>query len=220
MQECQMIKNIKNLDKNNFVEKFLENYLAPSFGAMSKSEIDILVFHLLEDSFDKLSNYEISNLLKISETKVKNLRVNAYLRYNQNENQILKNIIKRLSDSISTKVDIKNNEVRFTLENPVEKRVMIAKIKELGENIDFSFNNEILKLDLLAFFTFLNNISGEDIFLNVLKDNKNKNLKLQEFLDKNKTFKEKIIGILNFVKENNTALAFVSETLNILLKRL
>lgn len=215
-----MIKNIKNLDKNNFVEKFLENYLAPSFGAMSKSEIDILVFHLLEDSFDKLSNYEISNLLKISETKVKNLRVNAYLRYNQNENQILKNIIKRLSDSISTKVDIKNNEVRFTLENPVEKRVMIAKIKELGENIDFSFNNEILKLDLLAFFTFLNNISGEDIFLNVLKDNKNKNLKLQEFLDKNKTFKEKIIGILNFVKENNTALAFVSETLNILLKRL
>lgn len=220
MQECQMIKNIKNLDKNNFVEKFLENYLAPSFGAMSKSEIDILVFHLLEDSFDKLSNYEISNLLKISETKVKNLRVNAYLRYNQNENQILKNIIKRLSDSISTKVDIKNNEVRFTLENPVEKRVMIAKIKELGENIDFSFNNEILKLDLLAFFTFLNNISGEDIFLNVLKDNKNKNLKLQEFLDKNKTFKEKIIGILNFAKENNTALAFVSETLNILLKRL
>lgn len=220
MQECQMIKNIKNLDKNNFVEKFLENYLAPSFGAMSKSEIDILVFHLLEDSFNQLSNYEISNLLKISETKVKNLRVNAYLRYNQNENQILKNIIKRLSDSISTKVDIKNNEVRFTLENPVEKRVMIAKIKELGENIDFSFNNEILKLDLLAFFTFLNNISDEDIFLNALKDNKNKNLKLQEFLGKNETFKEKIIKILNFVKENDTALAFVSETLNILLKRL
>lgn len=215
-----MIKNIKNLDKNNFVEKFLENYLAPSFGAMSKSEIDILVFHLLEDSFNQLSNYEISNLLKISETKVKNLRVNAYLRYNQNENQILKNIIKRLSDSISTKVDIKNNEVRFTLENPVEKRVMIAKIKELGENIDFSFNNEILKLDLLAFFTFLNNISDEDIFLNALKDNKNKNLKLQEFLGKNETFKEKIIKILNFVKENDTALAFVSETLNILLKRL
>ncbi|MCZ6150102.1 hypothetical protein O6B96_03395 [Campylobacter ureolyticus] len=211
---------ISKLDKNNFVEKFLENYLAPSFGAMSKSEIDILVFHLLEDSFNKLSNYEISNLLKISETKVKNLRVNAYLRYNQNEKQILKNIIKRLSDSISTKVDIKNNEVRFTLENPVEKRVMIAKIKELGENIDFSFNNEILKLDLLAFFTFLNNISDEYIFLNALKDNKNKNLKLQEFLGKNETFKEKIIKILNFVKENDTALAFVSETLNILLKRL
>lgn len=211
---------ISKLDKNNFVEKFLENYLAPSFGAMSKSEIDILVFHLLEDSFDKLSNYEISNLLKISETKVKNLRVNAYLRYNQNEKQILKNIIKRLSDSVSTKVDIKNNEVKFTLENPVEKRVMIAKIKELGENIDFSFNNEILKLDLLVFFIFLKNISGEDIFLNVLKDNKNKNLKLEEFLGKNETFKEKIIGILNFVKENDTALAFVSETLKILLKRL
>ncbi|VYT01291.1 PTS sugar transporter subunit IIBC [Campylobacter ureolyticus] len=211
---------ISKLDKNNFVEKFLENYLAPSFGAMSKSEIDILVFHLLEDSFNQLSNYEISNLLKISETKVKNLRVNAYLRYNQNENQILKNIIERLSDSISAKVDIKNNEVKFTLENPVEKRVMIAKIKELGENIDFSFNNEILKLDLLVFFTFLKNISGEDIFLNVLKDNKNKNLKLQEFLGKNETFKEKIIGILNFVKENDTALAFVSETLKILLKRL
>lgn len=211
---------ISKLDKNNFVEKFLENYLAPSFGAMTKSEIDILVFHLLEDSFNKLSNYEISNLLKISETKVKNLRVNSYLRYNQNEKQILKNIIKRLSDSISTKVDIKNNEVRFTLENPVEKRVMIAKIKELGENIDFSFNNEILKLDLLTFFTFLNNISGENIFLNILKDDKNKNLKLQEFLDKNETFKEKIIGILNFVKENDTALAFVSETLKILLKRI
>ncbi|WP_181001199.1 hypothetical protein [Campylobacter concisus] len=76
-----ILQRIIDEASENFGKEFLEHYLSGSFGSMSKSETEILIFHLLSKHFEISSNYEISNLLKISETKVKNLTLNAHLRY-------------------------------------------------------------------------------------------------------------------------------------------
>ena len=65
---AQTIEEIIDKTSENFGKEFLKHYLSASFGEMSKSETEILIFHLLSSDFKGLSNYEISNLLKISET--------------------------------------------------------------------------------------------------------------------------------------------------------
>ena len=85
-----ILQRIIDEASENFGKEFLEHYLSGSFGSMSKSETEILIFHLLSKHFEISSNYEISNLLKISETKVKNLTLNAHLRYGQSNKDILK----------------------------------------------------------------------------------------------------------------------------------
>ena len=52
-----LLKNIKDDPNCDFAERFFQSYLALSFGAMSKSEIDILVFHLLSRYLGEKSNY-------------------------------------------------------------------------------------------------------------------------------------------------------------------
>ncbi|MEH8244212.1 hypothetical protein [Aeromonas veronii] len=51
--------NIENKDK--FVDTFLEHYMERGFGSLSKSEIDILVMHLLMQHSDlkNKTNYEL-----------------------------------------------------------------------------------------------------------------------------------------------------------------
>ena len=85
-----ILQRIIDEASENFGKEFLEHYLSGSFGSMSKSETEILIFHLLSKHFEISSNYEISNFLKISETKVKNLTLNAHLRYGRNNKDILK----------------------------------------------------------------------------------------------------------------------------------
>ena len=68
-----------------FGEKFVESFLVHGFGAMTKTEMGILVYHLLSES-DEIkdkSNYHIANKLQISESKVKSLRLNAMKQYEQ-----------------------------------------------------------------------------------------------------------------------------------------
>jgi len=68
-----------------FGEKFVERFLAFGFGAMTETEMDILVFDLLSESEEikDKSNYHVANKLQISESKVKSLRLNAMKKYKQ-----------------------------------------------------------------------------------------------------------------------------------------
>ena len=69
----------------DFANKFLKIYLQNGFGRMSKTELDIMVFHLLAStSFSSCSNYELSRILKISETKNKDLIETALHYIHQN----------------------------------------------------------------------------------------------------------------------------------------
>ena len=56
------LQDIIDKKGENFSKEFLSHYLYASFGSMSKSEIEILIFHLLFSDSKELSNYEISNL--------------------------------------------------------------------------------------------------------------------------------------------------------------
>ncbi|WP_194170580.1 hypothetical protein [Campylobacter concisus] len=150
------LQNIINKADQSFSKEFLEHYLSGSFGSMSKSETEILIFHLLSKHFEISSNYEISNLLKISETKVKNLTLNAHLRYpRQSGDEIVRETLVDIAKKFSAIYDEQNGEVKIHIQSSVQKREMINAINKLGSFADYGLNNEILKSGQILYFLYL-----------------------------------------------------------------
>ncbi len=208
-----ILQRIIDEANENFGKEFLEHYLSGSFGSMSKSETEILIFHLLSKHFEISSNYEISNLLKISETKVKNLTLNAHLRYGQSNKDILKKIMLRICDTLDVNFDENIGEIKISVENPVEKRELVNEIKKLGSYADFSFNNEILKIKINVFLKLLNRLVGEDNFKKVFQKYLKEKTIQNDALYSSLTTCQKV---MKFLKNNNiTPIEILKQIINI-----
>ena len=208
-----ILQRIIDEASENFGKEFLEHYLSGSFGSMSKSETEILIFHLLSKHFENSSNYEISNFLKISETKVKNLTLNAHLRYGQSNKDILKKIMLRICDTLDVNFDENIGEIKISIENPVEKRELVNEIKKLGSYADFSFNNEILKIKINVFLKLLNRLVGEDNFKKVFQKYLKEKTIQNDALYSSLTTCQKV---MKFLKNNNiTPIEILKQIINI-----
>lgn len=208
-----ILQRIIDEASENFGKEFLEHYLSGSFGSMSKSETEILIFHLLSKHFEISSNYEISNFLKISETKVKNLTLNAHLRYGQSNKDILKKIMLRICDTLDVNFDENIGEIKISVENLVEKRELVNEIKKLGSYADFSFNNEILKIKINVFLKLLNRLVGEDNFKKVFQKYLKEKTIQNDALYSSLTTCQKV---MKFLKNNNiTPIEILKHIINI-----
>lgn len=208
-----ILQRIIDEASENFGKEFLEHYLSGSFGSMSKSETEILIFHLLSKHFENSSNYEISNFLKISETKVKNLTLNAHLRYGQSNKDILKKIMLRICDTLDVNFDENIGEIKISVENLVEKRELVNEIKKLGSYADFSFNNEILKIKINVFLKLLNRLVGEDNFKKVFQKYLKEKTIQNDALYSSLTTCQKV---MKFLKNNNiTPIEILKQIINI-----
>jgi hypothetical protein len=161
-------------DQNKeFGEQFVERFLAHGFGATTKTEIDILVFHLLSESAELKgkSNYHVANKLQITESKVKSLRLNAALKYKQaNHKAVLANIVTRITEEMD-KPEFESGQVTITIENPVEQRELEHAVKSVGRNIEYGLNKELLKISPIALFELVvsNLENPEQEFENIIQ---------------------------------------------------
>ena len=195
----------------NFGKEFLEHYLSGSFGSMSKSETEILIFHLLLKHFENSSNYEISNLLKISETKVKNLTLNAHLRYpRQSGDEIVRETLVDIAKKFSTIYDEQNGEVKIHIQSSVQKREMINAINKLGSFADYGLNNEILKIRINTLFSlfekFLDKEKFKDTVQIYLKDKKLNEKQFFDALNNSQRF-------IEMIKRSNIKISDVINTI-------
>ena len=180
-----ILQRIIDEASENFGKEFLEHYLSGSFGSMSKSETEILIFHLLSKHFGISSNYEISNFLKISETKVKNLTLNAHLRYpRQSGDEIVRETLVDIAKKFSAIYDEQNGEVKIHIQSSVQKREMINAINKLGSFADYGLNNEILKIRINTLFSLFEKFLDKEKFKDTVQIYlKNKKLNEKQFFD-------------------------------------
>ena len=144
-------------ERQEFAEKFLEVYLAQGFGSLPKSEIDLLVFHLLSRTrdFSDKSNYEISTSLKIPESRVKMLRMNSALKYDKiNSKVVLSRIIQRFVES-ERFAELGGGKVELSLEDPIEKRELENFLKVRGHHAEYALNTEVLRISPVRLFELI-----------------------------------------------------------------
>lgn len=204
-----------------FVATFLERYLAHGFGAMQKREIDVLLFHLLSDA-DQIkdkTNYEVANFLRITEARVKTLRLESTLKYRPaNHKEVLGKIVKELIDEMR-KPDFDGEYISMALEDPVHKREFEYAAKKSGYQVEYGINRELLKIKPLSLLTIiLENIEdGEKEFVKIIKTHITDKEKQATVLDKALSFPQKINKIREVFADNSGLVSLLTAAAGLLL---
>lgn len=159
-------------------------------GSVNKSETDILIYYLLNkyqgENELNLTNFEWSSLLKISERKIKNLRLEVGIRYASDSEQ------DELHSWFSVLELIANGFLEFegpgkvilTIENPYLLRFIEHKLKTFKLSAtDYSFNSERIKLKVSSLEKLLS-AAAEEIKIgkgNTMAEEKLKNAKWKNY---------------------------------------
>lgn len=152
-QQTDLIAKIIQGSEKEILSEFLDYFLDKGLGALTKNEMDVCMFYLLEKYQSnkglKMSNYDWSSLLKISERKIKNLRLEVGIRYTADNDSNEVDLWLRFLDLISEgylEFD-GTDKVIITIENPYLLRFIEHKLKTLKlPTTDYSFNTERIKL--------------------------------------------------------------------------
>ncbi len=183
-------------------------------GAISKKDYELLVFHHLANS-DELrvdGNYLLANKFKITETKIKALRLEASIRHKPaNHKAVLGSIVQRIIDEMH-KPDFFGGVVSITLENPIDRREFEHAVKAAKYSVEYGMNREILKIEALALFEIIlaNVENAETRFKEIVQAHINTKAKQQEVLDKTLTLRQKINKLGKEVTSNEGAVSLLS----------
>ncbi len=177
----------KKTEEHEFGEEFVKRFLGHGFGAMTKSEIDILVFHLItkQSQYRDKNNYELARSLRITEAKVKSLTLNASLRYSEvNHKAEVASFVEKLlkKDALA---EFEDGDVKVGIEDPAKKAEIEYAIKKTGRTPEYGRNREILKFSsetLLALI--IDNIEkGSDEFKKLVEDSVKQKKNHKKILD-------------------------------------
>jgi len=182
-------------------------------GAISKKDYELLVFHHL-DASGALGkwNYEVANTLKITESRVKALRLESSIRHKQaNHKAVLGSIVLKIVDEIN-KPEFKDGFVSLTLENPIERREFEYAVKLAKHSIEYGINREILKISPLALFdVVLANIDRhEERFTEIVQACIADNERRSKVLDNALTFRQKINKLGEELSEKSGLVSLLS----------
>lgn len=131
------------------LQALLERFLDPAFGALPKSEIELLVLAALEEIGAVSSEpgvYELVSKLRVTRTKARNLIYERELRrLSATElDSRVKNLLKR------PLIQKSGDQFVLEVENPLVSDHLRSKVQSLGHVSDGSFSPSIVKLPLDA----------------------------------------------------------------------
>lgn len=190
-------------------------------GALSKKDYELLVFHHISTSAAHKSdwNYVLANRLKVTETKIKALRLESSIRHKPaNHKAVLGDIVQRIVTEMN-KPEFAGGVVSIALENPVDRREFEYAVKLAKYSVEYGINREILKIDALALFEiiFANVENAEARFKEVVQAHIKIKGKQQEILNSALTFRQRINKLGQEIASNDGAIAMLSAGAELLL---
>jgi hypothetical protein len=196
-----MMFDFEDINKEEFFDRFLEEYFRRGIGSLSKKDIDILILKLVLDQIgeahdQELDVYQLSRKLKISITKLRALIKEVQIRYGQIDEEIVK---RRLIYLFSRKRwIIEGKYIQLSIIDPMLRDYLSEMIFNLNSFADYSFNPEILKIEIEVFIKIIRKLSEKslnDIICSIPEE-------LIEFIDERES-EEKIINqIININQKN------------------
>lgn len=153
---------ITNGKEADFAKRFIECYSHSGFGSLNKNDFEVLIFDLLRSygNFKDKSNFEISTILQIPESKVNRLSYESDLKYGDHDDEYVKKSFLHLISKAAFRSD--NGRICFIVEDKYVRSAINAKLKELGHFADSSFNSQIVSVYLDSFVDLLNEYYPND----------------------------------------------------------
>jgi hypothetical protein len=167
----------------NLGQKIENLYLRAGYGRVLKSEIDAVVFHhfLVKElgdtpdyfAVDKTRLFKLSLALKLSEPRVKKLlEDDFYIHSARPETNAA--LAARLLDIVNhrtiTPESLKDGKLRLPIANPLLRKMLEAELYKSGGLPDFSFNREMMVIEIYDFLRLLN-FTGERAITAIIRKN-------------------------------------------------
>lgn len=164
------------MTESKYLQEFISEYLERGFGSMNKNDFEVWIFHyLMKHQLQEKTNYEVSLFLKIPETKVKRLRYEAELKYNDGDS--LENYYKVCALLKTVHFKKGGHCIQFTIEDLYLRKYLDSTLKSGGRFSDSSFNSEIVSMDYEDLEYFLGIVPEEKLKLQDLLNDARKKLK-------------------------------------------
>jgi hypothetical protein len=191
-----MSVTIKVKPAEEFASALWNKITDTGFNTLSKNDIYDYLLYLFNKYgdihfLDEKSNYENAVLLRVTETKIKNSKLNIALKYKTSEEKqnALPLFLQKLSqkpkgggiwlskDETHFGFVVEDLQVRMELENLLKTQT--------GTTLDYSFNSEKVSIEKVCFLELIKTLSGrqDGAFLEIL----NKQLNNDEFSNAIKT---------------------------------
>ena len=178
-------------------KEFIKEYLDRGFGSMNKNDFEVCIFHWLlnnDDSCKGKSDFVISQYLKIPVSKVKRLRYEASLKYEEkcDYKQELLDAIK------NAKVQEGVNEwkISLSIKDKILREYLSDLLEKDGRFFDGSFNSNIVTLSSGSFVYVLEQVVLNDEEKRRIIDEAKKQIKDEKKMPKTfgETMKELGVG--------------------------
>lgn len=203
-----------NIDRQMELSKLIDSYIEHGFGSMNKNDFEVFIFSYLVKEhavYKDKSNFELSILLRIPESKVKRLRYESDLKYTSKDdnNDGLKNRLNKVLSKANLKFKDKQ-QIQFVIEDVYLRSYLDDYLKKKGYFSDTSFNREIVIINLDTLSYLMENILDKEV-ANVLETatkQMGRKLKFRELLEKitsdgsSTLIDLSINGILLLIKSN------------------
>ena len=156
---------LKKEEQILFANRILKEVLeAGRFGCLSKADYESILFNeLLKHAyFNGKSNYELANIFKISESRIKSLRLASGLRFEiVNSRECIRKVLNEALNGGA--IDKIGGNINILIENPIERREVENELKRLGRTPEYGRNREILKISLFDLSVLLaSNLDGHE----------------------------------------------------------
>lgn len=162
----QIVNDATEEEAKAALSYFLQKYMAPTFGALPKNEVELIILNVLEKLKaidDEPELYEFVSKLKVTRSKARGLIYARELRRSSEEelNEKVKNLLRK-------PLIQKNGELYvLEIENPLVSDHLRSKVQKLGYVSDGSFSPSIIKLGLDAITALIESYLSEKEKLDV-----------------------------------------------------
>ena len=150
-----------NKKEKDLFKAFVKTFATPAFGAISKTEVDNLVFGLLvkAGALDPKSQvYEIARDLNVTPAKARNLLFQWQLR-RMGKGDALKDDLVAALKFVRFAKD--GDLLSFGVESPLLREELRSRLKRRGVFADASFSSDIIRISVKHFVEFLDDFLGD-----------------------------------------------------------
>ena len=156
-----MVLLTSDKEYTEFGREFLDRFLTVGYGTYSKNDLQDMMLYVINRvsarrPVDTSSNYDLARLLKVTEPKVKTIRLNIALKFftADERKQILFRFFERIRDG-KVMVEADERTFQFVVENIVDRREIENQLKLSGVTLDYRNNREIVVIKKEHFFKLL-----------------------------------------------------------------
>lgn len=127
------------------MKKFIDWYIKKGFGSMTKNDFEVFIFNQWISQNQKKTDYEISRLLRIPESKVKRLRYEASLVYAQQNNE--QDLKAEFQDDLSkAKYQKESDKLCFVVRNKMVRQYINDILEQHGRYLDSSLTSSSVSI--------------------------------------------------------------------------